>query len=146
MPKSVKPDEPIPVTGYAQVGISGVAKVQTWLQSVAEETPNGDRYFQTAPWQDVEILSPPAVWGGGLPDGKVPAATIGFDSKTGRPSQWPMRLLKVHWATLLPGMAVGEYTFRCRTVDDKGHGQPLPRPFRKSGHASIEKITIKVEA
>lgn len=146
VPGSVKAGEPIPVTGYAQVGISGVSKVQTWLQSDVEQLPKGDRYHQTAPWQDAEILGPPTDWGGGLPEGKIPTSTIGFDSDTGQPLQWPLRLFKLHWATLLPGVPAGEYTFRCRTVDEKGQGQPLPRPFRKSGHNTIEKVTIKVEA
>ena len=62
----------------------------------------------------------------------------------GKPKHWPMRLAKVHWAHLLEGLPPGEYTLRSRTVDEKGHGQPLPRPFRKSGHAAIETVTIKV--
>jgi hypothetical protein len=41
---------------------------------------------------------------------------------------------------------VGEYTFRCRTVDGKGQAQPMPRPFRKSGRCDIEAVKIKVVA
>jgi hypothetical protein len=55
-----------------------------------------------------------------------------------------MRLTKAHWATLLPGLPAGEYVFRCRTVDEKGHGQPLPRPFKKSGHCAIEAVKLRV--
>jgi hypothetical protein len=55
-----------------------------------------------------------------------------------------MRLAKVHWAVLLPGVPAGEYTLRSRTVDEKGHAQPLPRPFQKSGHAALEAVTVKV--
>jgi hypothetical protein len=55
-----------------------------------------------------------------------------------------MRLTKIHWAALLPGVPEGDYTLRCRTVDEKGHSQPMPRPFRKSGHAAIEQIEIRV--
>jgi hypothetical protein len=57
-----------------------------------------------------------------------------------------MRLSKVHWAALLPGLPVGEYTFRCRSVDGKGQAQPMPRPFRKSGRCDIEAVKIKVVA
>jgi hypothetical protein len=57
-----------------------------------------------------------------------------------------MRLAKVHWATLLPSLTAGEYTFRCRTIDEKGIAQPLPRPFRKSGHSLIESVDITVKA
>jgi DMSO/TMAO reductase YedYZ molybdopterin-dependent catalytic subunit len=146
VPKNVKAGEPIPVTGYAQVGVSGVAKVQTWVQAKGDKLPENDPYFQTAPWRDAEILGPPTTWGGDLPDGKIPSPTIGFDPKSGRPTQWPMPFLKVHWATLLPSMPAGEYVFRCRTVDKNGHGQPMPRPFRKSGRAAIERIVVRVKA
>ncbi len=144
IPKKVKPNTPIPVTGYAQVGISGVSKVQVWIEDQAKPHPAGDRYYQTAPWLDAQILPPPKKWGGGIANEQIPQNTMGFDPKTGEPKTWPMRLAKVHWAKLLPGLPAGEYTFRCRTVDEKGHGQPLPRPFRKSGHAAIEQVSLKV--
>jgi hypothetical protein len=56
-----------------------------------------------------------------------------------------MRLCKAHWAVLLPGLAVGEYVMRCRAIDEKGHAQPMPRPFRKSGHAAIEEVPLTVK-
>ena len=55
-----------------------------------------------------------------------------------------MRLAKAHWAALLPGLPAGGYTFRCRTVDAKGHAQPMPRPFKKSGRCDIEEIKLTV--
>jgi hypothetical protein len=143
VPKEVKAGEPIPITGYAQVGISGLSKVQVWIQSNAQEWPSGDKYFATAPWTDAQILAPPKRWGG-VPDGNVLSDTLGFDPATGQPRTWPMRLAKVHWATLLPSLTAGEYTFRCRTIDEKGIAQPLPRPFRKSGHSVIESVSINV--
>jgi len=145
IPNTVKAGSPIPVTGYAQVGVSGVSKVQTWMKPAGEKSNDNDPYYQNAPWRDAQILAPPSNWEGGLPDGQIPADTLGFD-EAGRPKSWPMRLLKVHWAALLPGLPAGEYTFHSRTVDDKGQGQPLPRPFKKSGHAAIERRTIVVEA
>jgi DMSO/TMAO reductase YedYZ molybdopterin-dependent catalytic subunit len=144
-PTEVKTGDSIPVTGYAQVGISGLSKVQVWISSNASDHPAEDKYFQTAPWVDAEILPPPGQWGGDLPDGRIPAGTRGFDDG-GRPLTWPMRLGKVHWAALLPGLPAGDYTLRCRTVDEKGIAQPLPRPFRKSGHSAIEAVQIKVLA
>jgi hypothetical protein len=57
-----------------------------------------------------------------------------------------MRLSKVHWAVLLPGLAAGKYTLRSRTIDEKGIAQPLPRPFRKSGHSAIESVAVTVLA
>ena len=144
VPSQVKSGEPIAVTGYAQVGVAGLSKVQVWIQSNAAEWPEGDPYFSTAPWVDAKILPPPSNWGA-VPDGKIPAATLGFDS-SGQPRAWPMRLTKVHWAALLPGLPAGEYTLRSRTIDEKGNAQPMPRPFQKSGHAAIEAVEITVNA
>src|SRR5436305_242448 len=56
VPTKAKAGLPIPVTGYAQVGISGLAKVQVWMHSNATEPPSGDRYFTTAPWIDAQVL------------------------------------------------------------------------------------------
>ena len=57
---------------------------------------------------------------------------------------WPMRLGKVHWTVLLPALSEGEYVLRCRTIDEKGQAQPMPRPFRKSGHCEIEAVKFTV--
>ncbi len=145
VPRRVKPGGPIAVTGYAQVGISGLSRVQVWVSSDDDELPVGDPYFTQAPWQDAEILPPPSHWGGDLPDGKIPGTPLGFDAETGQPRQWPMRLAKAHWAVLLPGLPAGDYTLRCRTIDEKGHAQPMPRPFDKSGRCSIEKVPLMVQ-
>ncbi|RLT10103.1 MAG: hypothetical protein DWI21_04910 [Planctomycetota bacterium] len=143
VPKEVAANQPIPVTGYAQVGISGLSKVQVWICPKDKE-PEGDPNFTTAKWTDATILAPPKVWGGDLPDGKIPADTLGFEAD-GRPKTWPMRLSKIHWAALLPALPAGEYRLRSRTVDEKGHAQPMPRPFRKSGHAAIEQVSLIVK-
>jgi DMSO/TMAO reductase YedYZ molybdopterin-dependent catalytic subunit len=143
VPRRVKVGETIPVTGYAQVGIGGVSKVQVWIHPEAQALPPNDRHFATAPWKDARILPPPTTWGGGLLDDKIPANTLGFDSNS-RPRSWPLRLCKVHWVELLPGLPSGDYTLRCRAIDEKGNAQPLPNPFRKSGHAAIEHVSIAV--
>jgi DMSO/TMAO reductase YedYZ molybdopterin-dependent catalytic subunit len=136
IPKRVKPGDKIPVTGYAQVGLAGLTKVQVSIQL-------NDGEESEAEWNNARILSPPNHWGN-LADGKIPAGTFGFDPRTGQPRSWPLRLAKVHWAVLLPGLPAGEYTFRSRTVDEKGIAQPGPRPFRNSGHSAIESVEIKV--
>jgi len=143
VPRTVKPNERIPITGYAQVGISGLSKTQVWIQSNATELPEGDPYFAKAPWIDAQILPPPKKWGA-VTDGKIPARTQGCDPASGQPLTWPIRLTKVHWAALLPGLPAGEYTLRSRTIDNRGNGQPMPRPFQKSGHAAIESVDITV--
>src|SRR5213593_3468510 len=63
VPRKVKPGEAIPVTGYAQVGIAGLSKVQVWIHSNATEAPPHDKFFVTAPWVDAQILPPPKHWG-----------------------------------------------------------------------------------
>jgi DMSO/TMAO reductase YedYZ molybdopterin-dependent catalytic subunit len=145
VPGKINSGHAIPVTGYAQVGIGGLSKVQVWLHPDAKELPAGDPHFTAAPWQDAQILSPPTVWGGELPNDKMPADTLGFVPESGQPRTWPMRLCKVHWAALLPGVPAGKYTLRSRAIDERGRAQPMPRPFRKSGHAAIEEIAVVVE-
>jgi len=143
VPRQLKPDAPIPVTGYAQVGLAGLSKVQISIESAAEQN-DGDGSHARAEWVDAQVLPPPKNWGA-LPGGRIPDATLGFDSATGQPRTWPMRLAKIHWAALLPGLPAGEYTLRSRTIDAKGIPQPMPRPFQKSGHAAIESVEITVK-
>jgi DMSO/TMAO reductase YedYZ molybdopterin-dependent catalytic subunit len=145
VPTEVKAGRPIPVTGWAQVGIGGLSKVQVWTRRTSEPWPADDPHFTRAPWADAKILPPPANWGGELPEGRIPAGTLGFDA-SGRPLNWPMRLSKAHWAALLPGLPAGEHTLYVRTIDEKGHAQPLPRPFRKSGHCDIQSVNVVVKA
>ncbi len=143
VPREVKSDQPFAVTGYAQVGIAGVRKVQVAIESEDSTTADDDPYFTSLDWRDAVILDPPNDWGGDLPDGKIPANTLGFEA--GKPKTWPMRFGKLHWAVVIPGLTKpGKYTLRSRTVDEHGHAQPMPRPFRKSGHAAIESIAITV--
>jgi DMSO/TMAO reductase YedYZ molybdopterin-dependent catalytic subunit len=142
VPREVKTGEKIAVTGYAQVGISGVSKVEVSIESNSIPRLDDDPYFTTAPWVDAQLLPAPQHWGA-LSEGRIPPDTHGFDA-AGKPKTWPLRLTNAHWVAVLPGLPSGEYTFRCRTIDEKGHAQPLPRPFRKSGHAAIESLPITV--
>jgi DMSO/TMAO reductase YedYZ molybdopterin-dependent catalytic subunit len=143
VPQNVKAGEPIAVSGYAQVGVSGLTKVQVWIEDQAAPPLQGDPNFLTAPWTDAELLAAPETWTG-LADGKVPANTFGF-TEAGTPKTWPMLLTNAHWAAVLPGLPAGKYTLRSRTIDANGIAQPMPRPFRKSGHAVIESVGITVE-
>jgi DMSO/TMAO reductase YedYZ molybdopterin-dependent catalytic subunit len=145
VPTQVKAGQGIPLSGYAQVGIGGLSKVQVWMHPEDAAMPPNDPYHATAPWRDMDLLPAPTRWGGDLPGGRLPLPIAGFDSATGRPRSWPMRLCQVHWAGLYPGLAAGVYTVRCRSVDESGNGQPMPRPFRKSGHAAIEQVALVVK-
>ncbi len=135
VPDEIGAGDPIAITGWAQAGISGLAKVQVWFHNKQDPLPEDDKYFTQAPWRDAAILPPDQQ--------NVPADTMGFVD--GKPKGWPLQLTKAHWAILHPGLPAGEYTLRCRTIDGQGNAQPMPRPFRKSGHASIEQRRIVVQ-
>src|SRR5262245_56468218 len=56
VPKDLKPGEPLAISGYAQVGVSGVSKVQVSIEPSDAPRPEGDPYYTKAPWRDAEIL------------------------------------------------------------------------------------------
>jgi DMSO/TMAO reductase YedYZ molybdopterin-dependent catalytic subunit len=145
VPERSKVGEAVPITGLAQVGVSGLDKVQYWVHPLENPLPADDPYFATADWKDAEILPPPEHWGGELPDGKLPEIPGQIDPATGNPITWPLPNTIVHWATLLTKMAAGKYEVRCRTIDGNGIAQPMPRPFQKSGKNAIQKVQLVVE-
>jgi len=55
-----------------------------------------------------------------------------------------MRLAKIHWAALLPGLAPGEYKLRSGQFDAKGIAHPC-RARSKIRHAAIESVEITVK-
>jgi DMSO/TMAO reductase YedYZ molybdopterin-dependent catalytic subunit len=144
-PEEMTVGQPAPVTGVAQVGMSGLTKVQYWLRSHDEPLPENDPYFTTAKWQDADVLPPPKQWGGGLSEGKLPPVPRQIDPVSGEPYTWPMRNAIVHWATLLRAERPGTYDLRCRTIDANGIAQPMPRPFLKSGHNAIQNVQVVVK-
>jgi hypothetical protein len=139
-----KAGEPISIHGHAQVGVSGLAKVQYWLRKEGEPLPKSDPHFTTAPWRDVEISPLPENWAGGIKTGKLHPAQ--FDPATNRPREWPMRYTVCRWTATLRDVPPGTYELRCRTIDLAGYGQPMPRPFPKSGRNGIQKISLEVKA
>ncbi|MBI3837439.1 MAG: molybdopterin-dependent oxidoreductase [Planctomycetia bacterium] len=145
VPERAKAGQAIPITGLAQVGMGGLAKVQCALDSAASPPAADDPYFTKCAWHDADLLPPPKQWGAELADGKLPDVPLQFDPATGRPRQWPLRYTLAHWATLVPGVAAGKYHLRCRTIDLAGDAQPLPRPYLKSGRNAIQSVTLEVE-
>lgn len=133
----------IPITGVAQVGISGLAKVQYWVHRRGEPLPEDDPHFAHGDWQDAEILPPPKDWGAELPGGVWPDVPLQFNGSV--PRSWPLRYTVVHWAAELPGLAPGAYDLRCRSIDLNGIAQPLPRPFAKGGQAEVQMVALEVE-
>jgi DMSO/TMAO reductase YedYZ molybdopterin-dependent catalytic subunit len=144
-PKKAKAAEPIEIMGIAQVGQSGLTKVQLWVQADGSEWPEADPFFTTAPWKDATILPAPETWGKDLPDGKLPLPMRWFDSATGRPEHWPMRYTLAHWSSRIE-LDAGKYVLRCRTIDSNGLAQPMPRPFLKSGRNAIHQVNVTIEA
>ena len=82
VPREAKAGEPLPLTGFAQVGVGGLSKVQVWIQRRGQTPPKDDA---STPWTEMEILPPPERWGGGLPNDQIPVPTYGFDPSTGAP-------------------------------------------------------------
>ncbi|MCL4194443.1 MAG: molybdopterin-dependent oxidoreductase [Thermoguttaceae bacterium] len=144
-PAKAKAGQPLPIVGLAQVGVSGLSKVQYSLQPQDAPLADDDPYLAGLNWRDAEILPPPADWGGGLPDGKLPEIPLQFDPATGQPRSWPLRYTVAHWAAVLRDLQAGSYHLRCRAVDDRGYAQPLPRPMPKSGNNALQQVSLVVE-
>jgi DMSO/TMAO reductase YedYZ molybdopterin-dependent catalytic subunit len=145
-PTEIPAHTPVALTGMAQVGVSGLAKVQYCVHSQQHLWPAEDPYWVRADWKDAAILPPPEDWGGGLPEGKLPAGTSQFDPSKGTPLPWPMRYTIVHWAALLDGLPPGTYDLSCRTIDANGIAQPMPRPLPRTGFNAIHRVTLTVKA
>src|SRR5258708_4752367 len=79
----VKTGDSVPVTGLAQVGISGLTRVQYLLTLQDQTWPADDPWFTKAGWKDASVLPAPERWGGGMPEGRLPDGTMGMDAKTG---------------------------------------------------------------
>jgi len=142
-PKEVPAGKPFALTGMAQVGVSGLKKVQYCVHSQKQARPAEDPYWAKADWKDAEILPPPTDWGGGLPGGKLPPTAQ--TDPAGKPVEWPLRYTIVHWAVLAPGLPAGTYDLCCRTIDGKGIAQPLPRTLPRTGFNALHlvKLTVK---
>ncbi len=142
-PQKLTAGEPAAITGLAQVGMSGLTKIQYCLLPAGQPASPDDPYLTRADWRDAQILPPPEHWGGGLPDGRLPAVPQQFDAQ-GRPLSWPMRYAIAHWAALLTVPAAGQYELCCRSIDANGIAQPLPRPLPKSGRNEIQRVPLTV--
>lgn len=144
-PERIQAGRPIPLTGLAQVGVSGLRAVQVAIRPAGVETPADDPHLTRLDWRDARLLDAPDVWGGGLPPETRLHDAHGFDERSGRPANWPLRYAQAHWAALLDAPAPGKHLLACRTIDARGTAQPLPRPFPKSGRNQIEQVELTVE-
>jgi hypothetical protein len=143
-PDKVKAGQLFAFTGLAQVGMTGLNKVQYWLKPAGRKLPEDDPYFTLGEWRDAIILPPPLKWGSDLPDGKLPDV-MQFDARTWKPFTWPIPYTIVQWAAVEKVNNPGAYDLRCRTIDANGIAQPMPRPFGRSGINVIEVAGLTVE-
>ncbi|MBM3995886.1 MAG: hypothetical protein FJ303_17295 [Planctomycetes bacterium] len=133
--------QPVTMTGTAMVGLPGLRRVEYWIRPDAGahgRIDDDDPAWRTAMWRPCAIQPPPKEWGGALPDGVMPRDVWGFDPKTGRPREWPMRYSWALWSVTLNNLAAGTYEFRVRTVDQNDIAQPEPRPYPKAGRNDIQ--------
>ncbi len=144
MPEEIKSSALLTIQGRAQVGVSGLAKVQYWLRPANEPWPADDPYFTRAPWQDARILPFDAAALAAFDHKKFHPAQ--FDPATRQPREWPMRNTLCHWTTEPRKLAPGTCEIRCRTIDLAGATQPMPRPFPKSGKNDIQRINLVCRA
>jgi DMSO/TMAO reductase YedYZ molybdopterin-dependent catalytic subunit len=146
-PEAFKAGEDVRVSGTAMVGWSGLKRVEYWLRpdtGTHGQIAADDPAWRTARWRPCTIAPAPADWGGRLPNDVMPRDVWGFDPRTGKPREWPMRFSVAHWTATLKNLAAGTYEFRVRSVDLNGHAQPEPRPYPKSGRNEIQYRPITV--
>ena len=148
-PGEFRAGKPITLHGTAVVGWSGLKRVEYWLREgggahgrLAEDDPA----WKTAAWQPCALSPAPTDWGGSLPDDVMPQDVWGFDPKTGKPKDWPMRFSLAPWTVTLKDLKAGAYEFRVRSVDRSGYAQPEPRPYPKSGRNEIQCAQFVVTA
>lgn len=142
-PEKVTTGKQFAFTGFAQVGSSGLNKVQFSILPAGKLHEN-DPYLTRVEWHDAIILPPPEIWGSDLPGG-MPYDVMQIDPVSGKPLTWPVTNAIVHWAALAQVDNQGEFEIRCRTIDANGIAQPMPRPFGRSGYNRIEIAIIKSE-
>jgi DMSO/TMAO reductase YedYZ molybdopterin-dependent catalytic subunit len=146
-PEAFPGGRPVVITGTAMVGWSGLKRVEYWLRPdtgthgrLADEDPA----WRTAKWLPCTLTPAPGDWTALLPEGVRPHDVWGFDRRTGRPKEWPMRFSVAPWSVTLKDLAPGTYEFRARSVDLGGFAQPEPRPYPKSGRNEIQYRAITV--
>lgn len=135
-----KAGDAVTVRGTVVAGWSGLRRVEYWLRRDAGthgKLAADDPAWQSAEWGPCRLEPEPADWSPHLPKGVRPHELLGFDARTGKPKQWPLRYSVIPWSVELKGLAAGSYELRVRAVDLNGFAQPEPRPYPKSGRNEI---------
>ena len=118
--------------------------MQYWLRKSSEPLPANDPHFAKAPWQDAQIAPFDADAIKGFGTAKL--HPVQFDPKTKQPREWPLRYTLCRWTADSRPLTPGTYELRCRTIDQGGYAQPMPRPFPKSGKNQIQVLKVEVVA
>ncbi len=132
---------PIVLRGTVIAGLSGLKRVEYWLRRTTTKEPDlpvRDPAWDTATWQPCRLDMPPSDWRSVLPTDVRPTEVWGFDPKTGKPKDWPLRYGMTGWTANVGILPPGLYEFRARSVDLNGFAQPEPRPNRQTGLNAIE--------
>jgi DMSO/TMAO reductase YedYZ molybdopterin-dependent catalytic subunit len=149
VPDSFKAGEQVVIRGTAMVGWSGLKRVEYWLRPDTGkhgQIEEDDPAWRTAKWSPCVMAAPPADWTAHLPANVATKEVWGFDARTGKPKQWPMRFSVAAWSVTLKNLKPGTYEFRARAVDLNGFAQPEPRPYPKSGRNEIQYAAVTVLA
>ena len=143
LPAKVKAADRLTIHGNAQIGVSGLSKVQYWIREAGNPLPpDNDPYLTKAPGQDARILPFDEAVMKDLDLSRI--HPVQFDPATRKPRQWPLRYSLCRWTAEPRTLAPGKYEMRCRTIDVAGIAQPMPRPFPKSGRNGIQSIAVEV--
>ena len=142
VPDKMNAGDELKIGGNAQVGISGLTKVQYWIRKSNEPLPANDPDFTKGPWQDAQIVPFDGAAITGFDTARLHPAQ--FDPATKQPREWPLRYTLCRWTAEPRKLSAGRYEVRCRTIDANGVAQPMPRPFSKSGKNNVQKMTIEV--
>lgn len=149
MPITVNAGTPVIARGVAVVGVPGLRRIEYWLRpdtGTNGELAEDDPAWETARWQLGAIDPPPEDWTEHLPAGVNPRELWGFDPRTGRPRDWPLRYTVATWTVTLRDLQPGSYELRVRSVDLNGNAQPQPRPQRPTGPCSVPCKVFTVRA
>jgi hypothetical protein len=122
--------------GVAVVGLPGLKRVEYSLRADAGKLAD-------LVWQSCELEPAPDDWSAHLPKGISSKDLWGFDSKTGKPKEWPLRYTVAFWTLSLKVPKPGTYRLFVRSVDQNGFAQPQPRP-QQTGSTTIPTKVLEV--
>ncbi len=145
-PTKIKSGESVTIRGQIISGLSGVERVETFLQKIEsdhEPLPEDASEFLEGEWLPAGI-QPPPVWEAVLPQGTNSNEVLGFDPKTGTPLSWPLRYGMAAWNSTYENLTPGFYRIYARSVDRNGFAQPEPRSIKKSGKNMLQSHNFEV--